>query len=81
MTNPGTGIAEALGSRPGWAIQQILGQSQLQSEIIVSKQTDRWTKQSVLAIYVSVCKQKFHLNSIASTLEDGEISKGLTLRD
>lgn len=41
MINPGAGVAEALSSRPAWAIQQILGQSQLQSEIIVSQQTDK----------------------------------------
>lgn len=81
MSNPGVEIAEALSSRPGWAIQQILGQSQLQSEIIVSKQIDKWTKQSLLAVDGSVCKQKFHLNSIGGILEGGEISKGLILRD
>lgn len=41
MTKPGAGVAEALSSRPAWAIHQILGQSQLQSEIIVSKQTGK----------------------------------------
>lgn len=77
LTQPGAGVAEALSLRPASAKQQILGQSELQSEIIVSKQTDKQTIQSLLVIDVSVCKQKFHLNSTVSKLEDAQSSQGL----